>query len=121
MAGGYTPPLAAIDLAIAALPEDQPNPMFSIQRALFLGQLDRGEEAIATFAEALPAYESNTRSSGAVGNLVGVWIAWLELLNAHEKADLAADEFERISANYDIEDVDREHLQRAALPQEPRP
>jgi len=112
--------LAAVDRAIAACPEGQPTPELAIQRAMFLGPLGRGEEAIASFQSALLAFEAGPKSTAASADLMEVWIAWLQLLHEQKKYELAASEFERISASYDMEAGELERLEQAAFPRTPR-
>ncbi|HLT37193.1 MAG TPA: tetratricopeptide repeat protein [Enhygromyxa sp.] len=106
--------LAAIDRAIATQPEARPKAQLAIQRALFLVELGRAEEAIAVFESELPTLESQAASPEELAALTEVWIVWLQLLREQKNPDRAAGEFERIRHHHDIQLADLERLERAA-------
>jgi tetratricopeptide (TPR) repeat protein/predicted Ser/Thr protein kinase len=110
--GDHDAALGAIDRAI----EVEPRADLMIQRAMFLAELGRDEDAIEGFLLGLTAYERGPKSPDELATLVNVWEAWLRLLNQQKKSDLAAREFERISTSYDhINEADLDRLAQAAL------
>ena len=90
--------LQAFETCVRLNPDHTIGAHSKAERARLLVDIDRGEEAVALYEEAMPVMEAEAWRLEQFDDLFQVWQTWLQIL-AHVDSDRAEKEFER-AGNY---------------------